>query len=94
MNFSFAEVILAPIAPLTCNSNNKSITGNDENTLSVPNKISEAISEESSEVATSATSNNGSDEKPARFKIKKPWVTCLAENKKIWKEQAVKGLQE
>lgn len=38
-----------------------------------------------------ATPNNGSEEKPARFKIKKPWVTCLAENKKIWKEQAVKG---
>ncbi|XP_055540576.1 dual specificity calcium/calmodulin-dependent 3',5'-cyclic nucleotide phosphodiesterase 1-like isoform X2 [Wyeomyia smithii] len=26
--------------------------------------------------------------KPERFEIKKPWITCLAENKKIWKEQA------
>lgn len=26
--------------------------------------------------------------KPNRFEIKKPWITCLAENKKIWKEQA------
>ncbi|KAL9706720.1 hypothetical protein quinque_010238 [Culex quinquefasciatus] len=26
--------------------------------------------------------------KPDRFEIKKPWITCLAENKKIWKEQA------
>ncbi|XP_055632781.1 dual specificity calcium/calmodulin-dependent 3',5'-cyclic nucleotide phosphodiesterase 1-like isoform X2 [Toxorhynchites rutilus septentrionalis] len=26
--------------------------------------------------------------KPDRFEIKKPWIICLAENKKIWKEQA------
>ncbi|XP_058449980.1 dual specificity calcium/calmodulin-dependent 3',5'-cyclic nucleotide phosphodiesterase 1-like isoform X4 [Malaya genurostris] len=26
--------------------------------------------------------------KPDRFEIKKPWITCLGENKKIWKEQA------
>lgn len=27
-----------------------------------------------------------------RFTIKKPWVGILAENKKMWKEQAAKGL--
>jgi hypothetical protein len=26
-----------------------------------------------------------------KFQILKPWTTCLAENKKIWKEQAIKG---
>lgn len=27
-----------------------------------------------------------------RFKIDKPWISCLADNKKIWKEQAVRGM--
>ena len=26
-----------------------------------------------------------------KFAIRKPWLTCLAENRKIWKEQAIKG---
>lgn len=26
-----------------------------------------------------------------RFTIKKPWIAILAENKKMWKEQAAKG---
>lgn len=26
-----------------------------------------------------------------KFKIRKPWVACLSDNKKIWKEQATKG---
>ncbi|XP_070154343.1 dual specificity calcium/calmodulin-dependent 3',5'-cyclic nucleotide phosphodiesterase 1 isoform X3 [Polyergus mexicanus] len=28
-----------------------------------------------------------------RFKIDKPWISCLAENKKIWKEQAVRDAE-
>ncbi|XP_017886522.1 calcium/calmodulin-dependent 3',5'-cyclic nucleotide phosphodiesterase 1A-like isoform X2 [Ceratina calcarata] len=36
-------------------------------------------------------SNNGSNER--RFKIGKPWIPCLAENKKIWKEQAVRDAE-
>ncbi|CAG2058709.1 unnamed protein product, partial [Timema podura] len=31
-----------------------------------------------------------SPERPGRFKIKKPWVGCLVENKTTWKDQAVK----
>jgi len=27
----------------------------------------------------------------SKFNIPKPWLTCLVENKRIWKEQAVKG---
>jgi hypothetical protein len=87
------EVILAPIAPIANNNNslNKPIssTGIDEaatNTLSVPEEgASEAI------VCEKTDDKVASDEKPTRFKIKKPWITCLAENKKIWKDQAVKG---
>lgn len=92
------EVILAPIASIANNSNNNSLnnkaissSSNDEgaaNTLNVPEEgSSEAIVCEKKEEKTSSSDG----EKPGRFKVKKPWVTCLAENKKIWKEQAVKG---
>ncbi|XP_061932063.1 dual specificity calcium/calmodulin-dependent 3',5'-cyclic nucleotide phosphodiesterase 1 isoform X10 [Apis cerana] len=37
-------------------------------------------------------SNNGSGES-RRFKIGKPWIPCLAENKSIWKEQAVRDAE-
>lgn len=95
------EVILAPIAPIANNSNNNNLnnkaissSSNDEgaaNTLNIPEEgSSEAIVCEKKEEKTSSTDS----EKPARFKVKKPWVTCLAENKKIWKEQAVKGKDE
>jgi hypothetical protein len=106
------EIILAPIAPLTCNSNNnnsnsissgKSSAGNDDstnNTLSVPNKTSEAINNNDGSISESTSTSNPTSksstageatEKSSRFKIKKPWIGCLAENKRIWKEQAVKG---
>ncbi|XP_024937456.1 calcium/calmodulin-dependent 3',5'-cyclic nucleotide phosphodiesterase 1 isoform X3 [Cephus cinctus] len=32
--------------------------------------------------------SNGAAANDRRFKINKPWIQCLAENKKIWKEQA------
>ncbi|XP_011647415.1 calcium/calmodulin-dependent 3',5'-cyclic nucleotide phosphodiesterase 1-like isoform X3 [Pogonomyrmex barbatus] len=38
---------------------------------------------------TTDESSNGSGGENRRFKIGKPWIPCLAENKKIWKEQAV-----
>lgn len=92
------EVILAPIAPIANSSNNNNLNNkaissstNDEvatNTLSVPEEpSSEAIVCEKNDEKL----NSGDSAKPSRFKIKKPWITCLAENKKIWKEQAVKG---
>lgn len=91
------EVILAPIAPIANNNNsisNKAISSSSDeattNTLNVPEEASsEAIVCEKKE--EKAKASGAEIEKPSRFKIKKPWVTCLAENKKIWKEQAVKG---
>ncbi|XP_020295315.1 calcium/calmodulin-dependent 3',5'-cyclic nucleotide phosphodiesterase 1-like isoform X2 [Pseudomyrmex gracilis] len=41
---------------------------------------------------TTDESNNDSAESK-RFKIGKPWTVCLAENKKIWKEQAVRDAE-
>lgn len=85
------EVILAPIAPITCKSTSEN--DNETNTLNLQNKNPEAIKEESDLTTTSSSNKNGSstDEKSNRFRIRKPWVTCLAENKKIWKEQAIRG---
>jgi len=83
------EIVLAPIAPIA-NSNNNSLSNKAAaDTLNVPEEggASEAILP-SPKVEPHKAADG---EKPARFKIKKPWVTCLAENKKIWKDQAVKG---
>ncbi|XP_012139206.2 dual specificity calcium/calmodulin-dependent 3',5'-cyclic nucleotide phosphodiesterase 1A isoform X4 [Megachile rotundata] len=38
-------------------------------------------------------SNNGSAAESRRIKIGKPWIPCLAENKRIWKEQAVRDAE-
>lgn len=38
-------------------------------------------------------SSNGSGAEARRFKIGKPWIPCLAENKMIWKEQAVRDAE-
>lgn len=75
------EITLAPIAPLTCSSGN---TLSKTNSECSPKKIHEAISEDGE------PSKNG-EEKSSRFRIKKPWATCLAENKAVWKEQAARG---
>ncbi|XP_068988043.1 dual specificity calcium/calmodulin-dependent 3',5'-cyclic nucleotide phosphodiesterase 1-like isoform X2 [Bombus flavifrons] len=39
-------------------------------------------------------SNDGSVGESKRFKIGKPWIPCLGDNKKIWKEQAVRAQKE
>lgn len=88
------EVILAPIAPIACK--NTTSSSDNTNTLSLPNKKQqhpEVINEEcSSNSSTTTTQKNGnSDEKSSGFKITKPWVKCLSDNKKVWKEQAIKG---
>ncbi|XP_055847870.1 dual specificity calcium/calmodulin-dependent 3',5'-cyclic nucleotide phosphodiesterase 1 isoform X6 [Episyrphus balteatus] len=87
------ECVLAPIAPMCKNANASIDDGN--NTSSVVSKSScESISE------GVEVSNNGSDEVSSagpggkqKFRIRKPWVNCLTENKKIWKEQAVKDAE-
>ena len=79
------ECILTPIAPIACKS---SAGAEDGSGGTLTGKV-DSISEE--EVPKNNGSTEGSSEKPARFKIKKPWIACLAENKKIWKEQAIKG---
>nr|XP_037877815.1 calcium/calmodulin-dependent 3',5'-cyclic nucleotide phosphodiesterase 1 isoform X4 [Bombyx mori] len=36
---------------------------------------------------------NSGAESVNKFKIRKPWITCLSDNKKIWKEQATKDAE-
>ncbi|CAB3230473.1 unnamed protein product [Arctia plantaginis] len=36
---------------------------------------------------------NTGNENSVKFKIRKPWVACLSDNKKIWKEQAAKDAE-
>lgn len=100
------ETILAPIAPITNNNNNNSSLSNKAiasvsednatNTLSVPGGDGSGGSSCSEAIVSAKGKSEETKiecEKPTRFKIKKPWTTCLAENKKIWKDQAVKGKQ-
>lgn len=98
------EIILAPIASMISNNNNNNSLSNraitaepgtaagsndnseNRNTLNIPEESStDVILEEKNEEKLGLSSDK------TRFRIRKPWVTCLAENKKIWKEQAVKG---
>lgn len=92
------EIVLAPIAPLACKSNTAQASPRDD-AKEGSTKNANAIEEEPS-TTTSASEHKssavvagsgGHGDKHSRFHIKKPWVTCLAENKKIWKEQAVRG---
>lgn len=98
------EIVLAPIAPLACKSNaaqatprkNENEGGNDmKNVNTIEEEPSAATTTTTAAGATAVVPEKPSGgchgEKHSRFHIKKPWVTCLAENKKIWKEQAVRG---
>ncbi|CAF4787102.1 unnamed protein product [Pieris macdunnoughi] len=41
-----------------------------------------------------AHSQDNASAEVTKLKIKKPWVTCLMDNKKIWKEQAAKDAED
>lgn len=89
------ECILAPIAPITKPSQAPGTVAEEpeQQGAGEPTAVNKerptAVNSISEESATDSAPKNG--EKPARFQVKKPWIECLAENKKIWKEQAIKG---
>ncbi|XP_055915878.1 dual specificity calcium/calmodulin-dependent 3',5'-cyclic nucleotide phosphodiesterase 1 isoform X3 [Eupeodes corollae] len=100
------ECVLAPIAPM-CKNANASIDDGTTNTSGSGGVVSKSSCESISE-GVESTANNGSDEVSSstaaaastgagggkqKFRIRKPWVNCLTENKKIWKEQAVKDAE-
>lgn len=79
------ECILAPIAPIACKNN--SLEPGD----GTPIKQCQPISEETDVTKNGASTEDTRTLKKDKFRIRKPWVTCLTENMKIWKEQALKG---
>lgn len=81
------ECILAPIAPIAKASAATATVDEADETATATAAAEKAAADKQPELAEQ---KNG--EKPARFQIKKPWIECLAENKKIWKEQAIKGM--
>lgn len=89
------EIVLAPIAPLACKSNAAQANPRSKDEESQDGgsvlKNVNTIEEEPSTAVAEQKSGASHGDKHSRFHIKKPWVTCLAENKKIWKEQAVRG---
>uniref|UniRef100_A0A6P4F5X4 Phosphodiesterase n=1 Tax=Drosophila rhopaloa TaxID=1041015 RepID=A0A6P4F5X4_DRORH len=94
------ELILAPIAPMN-KGKPSTLVEHEPTTSSVvipPSGITPSMDKprERTEVKPtaeflarkSATGSTGS-----KFNIPKPWLTCLVENKRIWKEQAVKDAE-
>ncbi|XP_037917818.1 calcium/calmodulin-dependent 3',5'-cyclic nucleotide phosphodiesterase 1-like isoform X5 [Hermetia illucens] len=81
------ECILAPIAPIACKNN--SLEPGD----GTPIKQCQPISEETDVTKNGASTEDTRTLKKDKFRIRKPWVTCLTENMKIWKEQALKDAE-
>ncbi|KQS70536.1 uncharacterized protein Dere_GG10295, isoform D [Drosophila erecta] len=100
------ELILAPIAPMnkakpaTLVEHEATATSTNNSAIVIPNSgITPSMEKprERTEAKTTAaeclarkslTGNAGS-----KFNIPKPWLICLVENKRIWKEQAVKDAE-
>lgn len=85
------EIVLAPIAPMACKNSSSTAT----TTTSSQEKDGSETKQVTNLMKHTGTIEEEPDPKNSsvhyRFIIKKPWVTCLAENKKIWKEQAIRG---
>ena len=71
------ELILTPIAS---QSGNKT----------TDNTIAEESQKSNSQPATT-TNDPQNPSQPQRIFIKKPWIACMKENKRIWKEQEAAG---
>lgn len=58
----------------------------------VDNTIAEETQKSSSQVSKSPTPDAQNPSQPQRILIKKPWIACMKENKRIWKEQEAGNL--
>ncbi|XP_053957620.1 dual specificity calcium/calmodulin-dependent 3',5'-cyclic nucleotide phosphodiesterase 1-like [Anastrepha ludens] len=90
------EYVLTPLAPM-CKTTNASIDAGDApvcGAACIRNKTSASGADESG-TSASSQQEDGSGKPCAgkvapKFSIRKPWLTCLNDNKKIWKEQSLK----
>uniref|UniRef100_W8ASS9 Phosphodiesterase n=2 Tax=Ceratitis capitata TaxID=7213 RepID=W8ASS9_CERCA len=87
------EYVLTPLAPM-CKTSNASIDAGD---APVDGAAASTRQKADGECSTSAAAQpddgtaKPSGAKPTpKFSIRKPWLACLNENKKIWKEQSLK----
>ncbi|XP_039949756.1 calcium/calmodulin-dependent 3',5'-cyclic nucleotide phosphodiesterase 1 isoform X1 [Bactrocera tryoni] len=85
------EYVLTPLAPM-CKTSNASIDAGDapvDGAAASPRNKTDA--DGSSTTSSQQEDNNAkaAGTKP-KFSIRKPWLTCLNDNKKIWKEQSLK----
>ncbi|XP_050320993.1 dual specificity calcium/calmodulin-dependent 3',5'-cyclic nucleotide phosphodiesterase 1 isoform X3 [Bactrocera neohumeralis] len=85
------EYVLTPLAPM-CKTSNASIDAGDapvDGAAASPRNKTDA--DGSSTTSSQQDDNNAkaAGTKP-KFSIRKPWLTCLNDNKKIWKEQSLK----
>ncbi|XP_017065398.2 LOW QUALITY PROTEIN: calcium/calmodulin-dependent 3',5'-cyclic nucleotide phosphodiesterase 1 [Drosophila eugracilis] len=95
------ELILAPIAPLN-KSKPSTLVEHEATTSSVvipPSGITPSMDKPQSRTEAKTTAAECLARKSvtgttgSKFNIPKPWLTCLVENKRIWKEQAVKDAE-
>ncbi|KRF81625.1 dual specificity calcium/calmodulin-dependent 3',5'-cyclic nucleotide phosphodiesterase 1 isoform X6 [Drosophila virilis] len=79
------EHILAPIAPVIKSKPGPLV---EENATSA-----DGDADESKKQNACAMTRKSLTPSAAKFSINKPWLICLSENKKIWKEQAIKDAE-
>ncbi|XP_061397709.1 dual specificity calcium/calmodulin-dependent 3',5'-cyclic nucleotide phosphodiesterase 1 [Musca vetustissima] len=73
----------------------EAITEDNENKLSedANNSTQPVSSQSKGAVGAGGTSSTAATAFKHKFTIRKPWVACLTDNKKIWKEQAIKDAE-
>ncbi|XP_011178630.2 dual specificity calcium/calmodulin-dependent 3',5'-cyclic nucleotide phosphodiesterase 1 isoform X6 [Zeugodacus cucurbitae] len=85
------EYVLTPLAPM-CKTSNASIDAGDAPVDGAAACTRNKTDNES--VSSASSQQDETNTKPAvtkpKFSIRKPWLTCLNDNKKIWKEQSLK----
>ncbi|XP_034126163.1 calcium/calmodulin-dependent 3',5'-cyclic nucleotide phosphodiesterase 1 isoform X6 [Drosophila guanche] len=87
------EYILAPIAPVL-KTKPLPLLEQDDSCRVGPRPSDRRTDEKSSECSAPPMARKSlTGSTASKFVIPKPWLLCLAENKKIWKEQAVKDAE-
>lgn len=78
------ELILTPIQSQNTTTSTSTIKSNPNNTI---DEESKTVNESTPTSMSTTIAQNP----PQRIVIKKPWIACMKENKRIWKEQEIAG---
>ncbi|KAJ9592934.1 hypothetical protein L9F63_015394, partial [Diploptera punctata] len=87
----FIEFIVEP-SMAVCSDMLEAILGPIHSSCKPTDSARESISEDA-ELDRTKNGATSSPQRSTKYKIKKPWTACLAENKKSWKEQAAKDAE-